>query len=279
MRRNAVSTARVSSRRSLGAIAALGESGEIIAAQYIEPVLTTRSLRHLAAPLRGLPSQCAVCRAWDTQRLCRDCVARYALPHPRCERCAIGVPPGVRVCGACLTAPPPYQRTLAAVDYDYPWDGLITQFKFHAALDLACLLAQRLIEAQRASDLARPDWLLPVPLGPERLRERGYNQAWELARRVASALHLAADARLLLRPRDTPHQLALPPAERAANVRGAFALEPRRMHEVAGRSVAIVDDVMTTGATAAEIARVLLRSGATSVQVWLVARTPLPDVA
>jgi ComF family protein len=124
-----------------------------------------------------------------------------------------------------------------------------------------------------------PTLLLPVPLGAERQRERGYNQAWELARRLAKQLGVATDPTLLLRIRETPHQLALPPDRRAANVKGAFAVEPRRLAAVRGCSVAVVDDVMTTGATAAEIARVLANAGAAAVDVWVVARTPPPDDA
>jgi ComF family protein len=151
----------------------------------------------------------------------------------------------------------------------------VRRFKFEGALDLAGVLAERVLDAVRSSEAARPDWLLPVPLAAERLRERGYNQAWELVRRVARRLPCACDARLLLRMKDTPHQLALPPERRAANVRGAFAIEPRRRHEIAGRSVAVLDDVMTTGATAGEIAATLMQAGARSVQVWVLARTPL----
>jgi len=117
---------------------------------------------------------------------------------------------------------------------------------------------------------------VPVPLADPRLRERGFNQAWELARRVASRLGGRADAGLLVRVRDTPHQLALPPDERAGNVRGAFAVEPRRRGEIRGRTVAVVDDVMTTGSTAAEIARVLRHAGAARIEIWVVARTPRP---
>ncbi len=123
---------------------------------------------------------------------------------------------------------------------------------------------------------ARPDLVLPVPLAPARLRERGYNQAWELARRVARRLAVGADPQLLLRIRDTAHQLALPPAARAGNVRGAFAVEPRRRAEIAGRRIAVVDDVMTTGSTAAELAQVLKQAGAAAVEIWVVARTPRP---
>jgi len=189
------------------------------------------------------------------------------------------VPEGVRLCGACVTSPPPFARTLAAVDYDHPWDALITQFKFHGALDLLPALAQRLLAAAERSDAPAPTLLLPVPLSRERLRERGYNQAWELARRVGRDLRCEAQPLWLLRVKDTPHQLDLPPERRTGNVRAAFAVEPHRLGELRGRSVTIVDDVMTTGATVAEIARVLLQAGATEVSVWVVARTPRPGEA
>ena len=244
-----------------------------MASQYIE-LMFTGLLQHFGPPLRGLPSQCAVCHAWDWQRLCADCITRYVAPCPRCERCAIEVPLGVRTCGACLKQPPPFEHALAAVDYKYPWDGLITALKFHAGLDLATVLAQRVIEAYGKGELPRPGWLLPVPLSAQRLRERGYNQAWELARRVAPALGCTTHPRWLLRVKDSPQQLSLPLAQRAANVRGAFAVAPRRADELREQTVAVLDDVMTSGATAAEIARTLLGAGAKSVQVWVVARTP-----
>jgi ComF family protein len=169
---------------------------------------------------------------------------------------------------------------VAAVDYGYPWSALVARFKFHAALDLAPAIAACLCDAighQAAPD--RSVLVLPVPLSAERLRERGYNQAWELARRVASRRWLQADPRLLLRIRDTPHQLALPPDSREGNVRDAFAVEPRRRAALHGRSVALVDDVMTTGATAAACSRALLQAGAADVQVWAFARTPRPGTA
>ena len=250
-----------------------------MADQYIEAMFPERLLDALAAPLRHLPSQCAVCRSWARQRLCEACVERYAAPRPRCRLCAIGVPTGVAVCGACQKQPPPFDHAIAAVDYDHPWDELVRRFKFDAALDLAGALAQRLLYTVRRSDAPRPDWLLPVPLAAGRLRERGYNQAWELTRRVAPRLPCAFDARLLLRLKDTPQQLALPPDKRAANVRGVFAVDPRRLPELQGRSVALLDDVMTTGATTAEVARTLLQAGARSVQVWVLARTPRPQDA
>lgn len=184
------------------------------------------------------------------------------------------MPAGTDVCGACLKAPPAFDRAHAALAYDHPWDGLIARFKFRDALDLAGALAGRLLAALPAPGPGAPGLVLPVPLAASRLRERGYNQAWELARRVAWRRRLAADALLLVRRRETPHQTDLPPAARAANVRGAFGVDPRRAHLLAGRRVALVDDVMTTGATLDEAARALLRAGAASVEAWVVARTP-----
>ncbi|MBS0444518.1 MAG: ComF family protein [Proteobacteria bacterium] len=189
-------------------------------------------------------------------------------------RCALEVPDGVRVCGACLLEPPPHDAARAAVDYVHPWDGLVARFKFQAALDLADVLAGRLLAA--VEDDPAPDWLLPVPLSKERLRERGYNQAWELGRRVARILGCRTDPHLLLRLHDRPPQLALARERRAANVRHAFAIEPARRRELQRADVAVVDDVMTTGATAAEVSRVLLDAGAARVRWWVVARTPRP---
>lgn len=229
-------------------------------------------------PLRlpRLPSLCAVCHGWGGERVCAACVARFATAQPRCERCALGVPPGVAICGACLANPPPFERALAAVDYAFPWDGLITRFKFHAALDMVPALAQRLVDAAQKSEMPVPTLMLPVPLSVERLRERGCNQAWELVKQLGRHLRCRTDAALLLRVRDTPHQLARPLDERAANVRAAFAVEPRRVAELRGQTVTLVDDVMTTGATAGEISRVMLQAGAARVHVWVVARTPRP---
>ncbi|MET0335574.1 MAG: ComF family protein [Rhizobacter sp.] len=226
--------------------------------------------------LQPLPSLCAVCRGWGDEAVCAACVARYATPMPRCERCALQVPEGVHTCGSCLKEPPPFDAACAGVDYAHPWSALITRFKFHEGLELAHALVSPLASALTRRGGPRPDLLLPVPLSTERLRERGYNQGWEAARRLARKTGLHADATLLLRVKDSPHQLALPPDERAANVRDVFAVEPLRRAEVQGRSIAVVDDVLTTGATLAEIARVLKQAGAVRVEAWALARTPRP---
>ncbi|MFT3664714.1 ComF family protein [Piscinibacter sp.] len=223
-----------------------------------------------AALLDALPGQCSLCRGWGRGALCGDCRRLAAITRPRCARCAIAVPAGQPLCGACLREPPPFERTFAALDYAEPWSGLIRRFKFHGHSELASVFAGLLREAVR--DAPVPDLVLPAPLSATRLRERGFNQSWELARRLGAP----ADAHLLLRMRDTPHQAELPLDRRAANVRGAFALEPLRLREVEGQRIAIVDDVLTSGATAAEMARTLLAGGAAGVQLWVLARTPAP---
>ena len=231
------------------------------------------------APARPpLPQQCEVCRRWASAGLCADCVGRYAAPRPRCGQCSLPTGLSLPRCGACLHDTPPFEHTVCAADYTFPWDHLITAFKFQGRAELAVPLAAQLTAAvcasmQQAPRLA-PDAVLAVPLSPQRLRERGYNQAWELARRVAQALALPAEADLLQRPLDTAHQSALTRAERQRNLRTAFMADPQRRACLHGRRVALVDDVMTTGATVREAASVLRRAGAAAVEIWVLARTP-----
>ena len=181
-------------------------------------------------------------------------------------------PVGAR-CGRCLREPPPWTRAIAALDYAYPWDRLLASLKFHDGLELLPWAAATLARAVGAAT-SHADVVLPVPLAGPRLRERGYNQAWELARGAARARALPARADWLERVIDTPHQLALPREQRAANLRGAFALTTAGREQLAGRRVALVDDVLTTGATLAEASRMLLAAGAVEVEVWVLARTP-----
>jgi len=230
-----------------------------------------------AIALHG-PSLCAVCHGWGRGRVCANCLDRFAAAVPRCRRCALPLAASVEVCGTCLMTAPPF-AAVASVDYRPPWDRLMTSFKFHGALDLAAVFAEAIVGAERRRAAPRPSLVLPVPIGAARGRERGYNQAGELARRVARRLDLAAEPDLLLRVRETAHQLALPLAERAGNVRGAFAVEPRRRAELRGRHIAVIDDVMTTASTAAEIAGVLKQAGASTVEIWVLAPTPRPGDA
>jgi ComF family protein len=225
-------------------------------------------------PSLRLPSQCEVCRTWGDCALCGACVTRFAPILPRCERCGLRLGVAAPACGACLRHPPPFSRTVCVADYGFPWDRLIADFKFSGRAELATAFAPLLAGAVQASAGPVPDCVLPVPLSAQRLAERGYNQAWELARRTSALLRIAAQAELLQRPLETPHQVELSRAERQRNLRAAFMVDPRHRRRLQGRHLALIDDVMTTGATVQEATTVLLRAGAAQVDVWVLARTP-----
>jgi ComF family protein len=224
-----------------------------------------------------LPRPCALCSQWDRMSFCGACRQRFlAQQTPRCPQCALPSPGGMR-CGHCLRTPPPFHHCTTLADYAFPWDRLIGRFKFQQQPELGTLLADALADVlQHAQDLPPVQWVLPVPLGPARLQARGYNQAWELARRVARRRGLGAQPHWLLRLRDTPHQVGLPRAARETNLRDAMWVPPDGRRGVAGCEIALVDDVMTTGSTAAAATRALLAAGAAGVQVWVLARTPAP---
>lgn len=213
---------------------------------------------------------CYLCRGAAEAPLCRDCDADLPrLPALLCPRCALASPAGA-VCGRCLAQPPSYDATVAALAYEFPADVLVQALKFRGELALAPLLAGLLVA--RLPRGASADFLLPVPLSAARLRVRGFNQALEIARHVARAAGCALAPQLAERSRDTPPQADLALGERARNVRGAF----RCPQPLAGAEVAVLDDVMTTGATLEELAATLKRAGASRVVNWVVARTAPP---
>jgi ComF family protein len=224
-----------------------------------------------------LGGQCEVCLGWQAGGVCGPCQTRFAALQPRCRSCALPVPEGVPRCGSCLHDPPPHLRCLCAVDYAFPWDRLATRFKFGAAPELAQVLSALMVEAARRQTMDRPELFVPVPLSNQRLAERGYDQAWELARRLGGALQVAARPQVLVRRFDSRQQSQLSRRERQANLRGAFTVPASMKTRVVGRHVGLVDDVMTTGATAHEATAALLAAGARRVDLWVAARTPAPD--
>lgn len=212
---------------------------------------------------------CYLCRGAAGAVLCAACDADLPrLDGPRCPRCALAAPGG-ELCGRCLARLPAYDATVAALAYAFPADVLVQALKFRGELALAPLLGALL--AARLQD-ARADLVLPVPLSAARLRARGFNQALEIARHVVPAAGARLEPRLAERSRETAPQMDLPLAERAKNVRGAF----RCTRAIDGATVALVDDVMTTGATLDELAATLKRAGAARVVNWVLARTPAP---
>jgi len=233
--------------------------------------------------VRALPGVCVICRDWHPHGLCEACVQRFAPRQPRCACCARLTPLDVPRCGQCLNQASAFRHCIAGANYVAPWDRLITAFKFHRQVELASALA-RLIERAvlaapppDAEPAALPALLLPVPLSRQRLCERGYNQAWELARRLGRRLSISARSDVLQRGRDTAHQIGMTRREREHNLRDAFWVEPSARAMLQGLPVALVDDVLTSGATAHAAALALTRAGAASVDVWVVARTPLGD--
>lgn len=170
-------------------------------------------------------------------------------------------------CGACLAHPPHYERIIAVAAYAYPFDRLIQSLKFSGNLPVAPLLADLMLPA--IGSAPRPDVIVPMPLSAERLRERGFNQSLEVARLLGARLGIPVDAQSCVRLRHGDPQSALPFGRRADNVKNAFAC----ITQLDGAHVAVVDDVVTTGATLNEVARVLRRSGADRVTGWMAART------
>lgn len=224
----------------------------------------SRFTRRVAALF--LPASCLLCGAdSDAEPVCTACVADLPpLPHPGCPLCADRTTHGER-CGACLKDPPAFSGVFAAYRYDYPLDRLIHALKYGHQLAVADWCAGRLAPL---AGQAHFDRILPLPLHATRLRERGFNQSGEIARALGRRLNRPVDVTSLLRTRATPPQAGRPHKERLHNVRSAFEC----CTDLTGQHLLLVDDVLTTGATANEAARVLKLHGAASVTVAVVAR-------
>lgn len=215
---------------------------------------------------RLLATDCLLCAgAAGGELVCKPCAADLPrLDARRCSICALPITEGQR-CGACIAQPPNYDHVCAAFAYAFPADALIRALKYRGMLAVAPFLGQ----AVAGSLDERPDVLIAMPLAAARLRERGFNQAHEIARHAARAVNVPLDAHACRKVRDTPPQAALPWKERAKNMRRAFVCDA----DFTGKHVAVVDDVMTTGATLNEIARNLKQAGATRVTGLVAART------
>ena len=219
-----------------------------------------------------LPWRCLLCGAPGAQGM--DLCAACAKDMPRnpscCARCALPLPVAAATCGQCLRRVPPFDSAWAPFRYGWPLDRLETRFKFGG--DLAAGRSLAALWRGEPVPLPLPALIVPVPLHRSRLRQRGYNQALELARPLAATLGIPVQHDILQRTRDTSAQTELDRTARRHNVRGAF-----RMREGAALPdhIAVFDDVMTTGATLAECARVLKRAGVRRVDAWALARAPM----
>lgn len=219
-----------------------------------------------ATPLLG--SACALCGSSAAASVvCNDCEQDLPrTPAECCPQCGVKSA-GNAICGTCLKHTPAFDETRYAFLYDFPFDRLLHRYKYGGELALASWLGRALL--QRVQNAVRPDVLLVAPLSQQRLRERGFNQAVEIAKPLARTLGVTIDTQAIAKVRHTEAQAALPFDQRRRNVRGAFAAS----RAMKGQRVAIVDDVMTTGATLNELAQVAKSAGATHVSAWVVART------
>lgn len=222
--------------------------------------------RRLAQAL--LPQHCVLCTGpAGAGLLCAACARSLPALPAHCPQCASPTPAGQH-CGHCLARPPAFAATRCRHVYAYPLDGLVHALKYGGRAAFAEIFAEALAQLPGP----RPDCLVPLPLARLRQRERGFNQAGEIARHLARSLGLPV-WQALARTRDTAPQAALPWHARAANVQGAFTAT----RSLAGLRLAIVDDVMTTGATLDAAARAALAAGAVEVEAWVGARTLPPD--
>ncbi len=210
---------------------------------------------------------CTLCGARVRGELiCAGCAADLPrLAEERCPQCALPSPGGL-LCGACLRHPPRFDRCEAVYRYGFPLDALIQHCKYGGGQELADLFADAL--AERLAGRPLPDLMVPMPLHPERLRERGFNQALEIARRLGTRLDLPF-THACRRLRNTPPQAGLDLKARKRNLRGAFECDTG----LQGKRIALLDDVMTSGSSLNELAQAARRAGATEISAWVVART------
>jgi ComF family protein len=230
---------------------------------------------HIALHI-ALPSVCHICHHWPSQPFCAPCIERFAQPALRCPTCALTLSRTsdnghAAHCRNCVQHPSPLDACVAAVSYTFPWAGCIARFKFQADPSLARALAHLMRHApwvEPALDAA--SLVVPMPLSPKRLRERGFNQALELARHLAPH---KTHAHTLLRSGDSAHQVGASRQERLAHVRDAFWVAPEQVSTVRGRRVVLVDDVMTTGASMYKATGALRAAGALHITGLVLART------
>lgn len=214
------------------------------------------------------PPTCLLCGepGQNDLDLCHGCQLDLCWIDHACTACGRPLPVADLLCGHCLRRPPPIDRTRVLWHYAPPISGLITALKFHRRLPCGKMMGELLAKQLRSAP--RPDYLLPIPLHSHRYRERGFNQAVEIARPVSRELNIPMRPGLCKRIRPTPPQHELDAKHRRSNLRGAF----KTTGKVEGLEIALIDDVMTTGATVREVADTLLKAGASKIEVWILAR-------
>ncbi|HSI43696.1 MAG TPA: ComF family protein [Methylotenera sp.] len=185
----------------------------------------------------------------------------------QCPQCSL-ISDG-RTCGSCLAAPPSFDATTALFTYNFPLDRLLQQYKYRDSLQLANTFATMLHEKLLLTKSEKIDFIIPMPMHAKRLQERGFNQALEIAKIVAKLTNVKIDYTACQRIKLTPPQASLPLKDRSKNIRGVFECQK----DLTGLNIAVIDDVMTTGASLDELAKTLKKAGAAHVECWVIART------
>ena len=220
--------------------------------------------KHIVTP-------CLLCGINTEQAcLCPNCSAALPRLGQSCQRCALPITLG-QYCGRCLTNPPIRHRTRSLFRYTSPVNRLIADMKYHSQLQLADYLAHQLALAvqQQCESESKPQLLIPIPLHPKRLRQRGYNQSVELAKTLSKHLNIPLDNNALIRIKNTLPQTQLPYAKRKQNIKSAFQCR----HATLPEHIVLIDDVLTTGHTADMAAKVCLKQGEKKVELWTIARS------
>ncbi|MCH8176110.1 MAG: ComF family protein [Proteobacteria bacterium] len=229
--------------------------------------------------LQLIPSPCIVCgkSSRAAYSLCPDCETDLPWAGPCCIRCGEELPatsPDPRSCAGCTLHPPPFASCRAAFRYQSPIDSLLSGFKFKARFEagnvLALLLAEKI--AQHYANTTAPELLLPVPLHPKRLRQRGFNQALEITRVVSKKCGIPFSRNAIVKMRDTTAQTEMHSANaRKQNLKNAFSVANKAILQPV-KSVALIDDVVTTMATVSSVSRELRGCGIRHIEVWCLAR-------
>ena len=218
-----------------------------------------------------LPPRCVLCGLpTGSICICEPCKSELPRPGPHCFQCGLPLAsPYDKICGACIKNSPPFTHTVCPLHYKFPADRLVQSFKFNRQLAAGRVLSHLLCEYVAANEFIYPDVLIPVPLHHLRMIKRGFNQASELAAYASKLLDIPLLTTALRRHRHTKAQSGLSRKQRRKNVRGAFYWHGRKKP---AHHVALIDDVMTTGTTVTECARILKKAGAKRVDVWVATR-------
>lgn len=220
-----------------------------------------------------LPTRCLICQKPSNQKyaICKPCQSQLPYLKNTCHRCASILPEEAtkKFCANCLKYPPYFDRTIALFRYQDAIIKLITNLKFNKELVAAKLLGRLFCEHLIQENTLLPDLIIPVPLHIKRLKQRGYNQAIEIAKPVAKKFNIPLLKNSCIRTRHTKPQTELPAGQRKMNIKNAFEIKK----SFTGLNIAIFDDVMTTGTTVNELSYCLKKAGAKNIDIWCCART------